>query len=66
MSATPGSQGSDARSRRRWIAIGVVAVVIAVVLGVVAVWYVFFSSEAPPAPNLNDALQVLQSAPPAE
>ncbi len=68
MSAAPGMQEQAAARRRRWIIIGIVALVMALAFvgAVIAVWLFFFGSEAPAAPTLNDALQVLQSAAPAE
>ena len=46
---------------------GAVAVVaIVVIVGLAAAWLFFLGSEAPPAPTLDDALQVLQSAAPSE
>ena len=70
MTAAPDTQEAEAARRRRWIiisvaiAIGIIAV--AVIGTTVAVWLFFFGSEAPAAPTLNDALQVLQSAAPTE
>jgi hypothetical protein len=37
----------------------VVLLAIAAVLAAVAIWVVFFSAPAPPAPALDDALRVL-------
>jgi len=37
-----------------------------IIVGVAVVWLFFFSSDAPPAPSLGDALQVLESAVPSE
>ena len=67
MSATPETEQRDGGNRRRWLIVAVaVIVILAVVLGVIAVWLFFFGSEAPPAPTLNDALQVLATPAPAE
>ena len=67
MSATPETKERDGGNRRRWMIIAIAAIVIlAIVLGVIAVWLFFFASEAPPAPTLNDALQVLGTPAPAE
>ena len=59
--------GRQAVSRRRWLVVAIIgAAVIAVVAGVFLVWFLFFSSEAPPAPTLQDALSGLGSLVPAE
>ena len=59
--------GRPAVSRRRWLVIGIIAAaIIAVLVGVFLVWFLFFSSEAPPAPSLQDALSGLGSPAPAE
>ena len=49
------------RGVRFWIALALLVGVVAAAIGVVAVWFVFFSSEAPPAPTLQDALSGLGS-----
>ena len=46
------------------IAMAVIA--IAIIASIFAVWLFFFGSEAPAAPTLDDALQVLQTTAPAE
>lgn len=60
-----GTQGSDrddgpTRNLRRWIIVGVVIAVGAIILAALGVWYVFFYDlDVPPAPALDDALKVL-------
>ena len=70
MSAAPGSQEAEAARRRRriisGIAIAIVVIALLVIGTTVAVWLFFVGSEAPAAPTLNDALQVLQSPAAAE
>ena len=70
MSVAPESAEAEAARRRRWIITGVAIAILVIALAVIgtsiAVWLFFFGSEAPPAPALNDALQVLQSAAPSE
>ena len=68
MSAASGSQDADAaRRRRRMMAVVAMAVIaIAIIASIIAVWLFFFGSEAPAAPTLDDALQVLQTTAPAE
>lgn len=68
MGATPGTRGrnDDRRRRRRWLIIAVVLAIVVFALAVAVVWILFFGPEAPPAPTLDDALQVLQSATPSE
>lgn len=53
------------RRRRRFLILVVVAVVVATVAGLALAWYLFFGSEAPPAPTLDDAVRLLlPSVPP--
>jgi flagellar basal body-associated protein FliL len=65
MTSSPSSQPTEDRpgSRlrdRRLLALIVLAVVVVLVLAAAAaVWIVFFSSPAPAAPTLDDALRVL-------
>lgn len=62
MAGTQGSDGDDVHTRnlRRWIIIGVVIAVGAIILAALGVWYVFFYDlDVPPAPALDDALKVL-------
>jgi heme/copper-type cytochrome/quinol oxidase subunit 2 len=70
MSAAPETQAEEAARRRRWMITGVVIAILAIVIAVigvtVGVWLFFFGDPAPAAPTLDDALQVLQSAAPAE
>ena len=70
MSGSPTTAQADAARRRRWIIIGIVIALVVIALAVIgttiAVWLFFFGSEAPAAPTLNDALQVLQTTAPAE
>jgi hypothetical protein len=67
MSQPIDTQASEDARRRRWLIIIAVAVVaIVVIVGLAAAWLFFLGSEAPPAPTLDDALQVLQSAAPSE
>jgi hypothetical protein len=54
------------RDLRFWLVLGLVAAIIVVIVGIAAVWFVFFSSQAPPAPTLQDALSVLGTPAPAE
>jgi flagellar basal body-associated protein FliL len=56
MTTTSTQPGSH---RRRNIVIGLVAVIAAVVLGLVAVYLLFFASDAPDTPTLDNALKVL-------
>ena len=65
---TAPSQPATTPSRRRLRLAIVVVVLLAalVLLGALAVWVVFFSTPAPVAPSLDDALRVLlPSASPA-
>ncbi len=70
MSAAPDPAEAEAARRRRWVITGVVIAILVIAIAVIgtsiAVWLFFFGSEAPPAPALDDALRVLQSAAPAE
>lgn len=65
--SNPPSVPTESRSNRRVIAIAAAIVLIAlIVLGVLAIYLFFFGSDAPDAPTLDDALQVLlPSASPA-
>jgi flagellar basal body-associated protein FliL len=72
MTSTPPSQptegrpGSRLRDRRVLALIGLAIVVVLILAAATAVWIVFFSSPAPAAPTLDDALRVLlPSASPA-
>ncbi len=56
---TEGRPGSRLRDRRLLALIGLAVVVVLVLAAAAAVWIVFFSSPAPAAPTLDDALQVL-------
>ena len=62
---TPMNETSRARrisaQRRRLLLIAILLVVAAVVIALAAAWLFFFGSEAPPAPSLDDALQLLQT-----
>ena len=70
MSVAPESQAEEAARRRRWIITGVViavAVIVIAVIGLsVGVWLFLYGEEAPAAPTLDDALQVLSTAVPSE
>ena len=69
MSAAPETQAEEAARRRRWIITGIVIAVLAIALAVIGITvgiWLFFSGEAPAAPTLDDALQVLSTAVPAE
>jgi len=60
MAPTPPSQPAGrSRDRRLIVLVIVVLLVVAVVVALVAGWFFFFGTEAPPAPTLDDALQVL-------
>jgi len=66
MTSAQPSQPAD-RRRRRLIVIAIVVLVVAavVIAGLVAGWFLFFGSEAPPAPTIDEAIKVLlPSAPP--
>ena len=56
---TEGRPGSRLRDRRLLALIGLAVVVVLVLAAAAAVWIVFFSSPAPAAPTLDDALRVL-------
>ena len=65
MTSAPTQPDKPASNRRRIIVVAIVAVAALVVLGLVAGYIVFFGSDAPASPTLDDALQVLlPSAPP--
>ncbi len=65
MAATPGVPGADPGRRRRLIAIAVVAAALLIAVGFVVAYLYFFGSEAPEAPSIENAIQVLlPSAPP--
>ena len=58
MTASPGTP--EARSgRRRLVIITLVLVAVAVIVALAAAWFFFFGSEAPAAPTIDDAIQVL-------
>lgn len=62
MAGTQGSDRDDGHTRnlRRWVIIGAVIAVGAIILAALGVWYVFFYDlDVPPAPALDDALKVL-------
>jgi len=60
MAPTPPTQPAGRSRDRPLIALVlVVLLVVAVVVVLVAGWVFFFGSDAPPAPALDDALQVL-------
>ncbi len=61
--AEPSRRGPD----RRTVVLAVAALIVLAVIAVaVAVYLLFFASEAPPAPTLDDALRVLQPTPSPE
>lgn len=68
MSADPEIEARDAARRRRWmiigVAVGLAGIALAVALG--TLWFLYFASEAPPPPTIDEALKVLTSAPPTE
>ena len=60
MTATPPNDPAGRGRDRRLIMLAVaVLLVLAAGLAVLAVWLLFFASEAPAAPTLDDALKVL-------
>ena len=62
MTPTP-QPAADRVRRRRLVVIAVIVIAVIVVAGLVAGWLFFFGSEAPPAPTLDDALQILLPSP---
>ena len=63
---TASPQPAAPRSRRRLAIVLAVGILLTVVVaGLVLAWFIFFGSEAPPAPSLDDAVrQLLPSIPP--
>ena len=66
MSSVPSQPDQPASNRRRRIIVVILVVTALVILGLVAGYIFFFGSDAPDAPTLDDALQVLLPSPPAE
>lgn len=70
MSAAPGPPDAESARRRRWVmtglVIGLLVIALAVIGTAIAVWLFFFGAEAPAAPTLDDALQVLRTTVPTE
>ncbi|MEA2027255.1 MAG: hypothetical protein U9O18_11235 [Chloroflexota bacterium] len=65
MATTPGTPETDPGRRRRLIIIAVVAVALLIAVSFVAAYLLFFGSEAPEAPSIENAIKVLlPSAPP--
>ncbi len=62
MSTVPPAR-TTRRSNRRLVMIVVLAVLAMVAVGLVVAYLFFFGSEAPPAPTLDNALQVLLPSP---
>lgn len=59
MSTAPTQPAQPGSHRRRHAIIAGIVVIGLVVLGVIAVYILFFSSDAPDAPTLDNALKVL-------
>lgn len=64
MGTTPTTDPKRRGLDRRMVALAIaVVIVLAVIAAAAAVYVVFFASEAPPAPTLDDALRVLLPSP---
>jgi hypothetical protein len=66
MTTLPPTEPQKRRLDRRMVALAIaVLIVLAAITAAAVVYVVFFASEAPPAPTLDDALRVLLPSPSA-
>ena len=68
MSTTPGTEAGDSGpgSRRRWLIIGVIVVIVVGIAVAAGLWYYFYGGTAPDAPTIDNALQQLLPTDPPE
>lgn len=68
MTPTPGTDAGDSGTgnRRRWIIIGIVALMVIGIVVVSTGWWYFYGQPAPEAPTIDNALQQLLPTGPPE
>lgn len=61
MTSTPGTDAGDPGrgNRRRWITIGIAALIVIGIVVAAAGWWYFYGQPAPEAPTIDNALQQL-------